>query len=193
MSNEQILKLLRSIPLFSELKDDELMVILRTAKPMEFGSGDLICREGDPGNGMYVIQSGEAKVTIRGRDGQAIPVATLKTGDLLGEMNLVDNDPRSATVMATSSVRCFFLDRGRFDQLRAELHPAAFKVMRRITLTVCGRLRRVNDGVSRYLGKAPVPKPAGRRVQGGAVQTRQEDAEEGHSFWSGLMGRIRGG
>ena len=101
MASEQVLKLLRSIPLFADLDSDELMELLRIARPTEFAKGDVVCRQGDPGDCMYAIQAGEVSILIRGPDGQAVPVATLGPGDLLGEMTLVDDQPRSADSSAT--------------------------------------------------------------------------------------------
>ena len=194
MASEQVLKLLRSIPLFADLDSDELMELLRIARPTEFAKGDVVCRQGDPGDCMYAIQAGEVSILIRGPDGQAVPVATLGPGDLLGEMTLVDDQPRSADVVAAGAVRAFRLDRASFEGLRAALNPVAFKVLKRIALTVCGHLRHVNTTVSKLVGGGD-DAPGQPRKATGNVRTRRAGAPTGEtrSFWGGLMNRVRGG
>jgi len=189
---DRILDLLQGIALFGALDRQELRVVLRTASPVQFAPGEVICRQGEPGDCMYVLQAGEVSINVRGAGGKMVPVATLKGGDLLGEMTLVDDAPRSADVVAATEVRAFRIDRDRFDVLREALHPAAFKILRRIALTVCGRLRNVNDAVSRLVGvEGSEKRPDGP----GGVKTRQaeDDKQEARSFWSGLLDRVRGG
>ncbi len=88
MDNVRLISLLQAIPLFADLEDGELMDVLRIAKPVQHEPGHVICRQGDPGECMYVIQSGEVTINIKGADGRPIPVATLKPGDLLGEPDM---------------------------------------------------------------------------------------------------------
>ena len=194
MDISRITSLLQAIPIFSDLEEDELLDVLRIAQPVEYAAGHVICREGDPGDCMYVIQAGEVNVVIRGQGGQEVPLATLKSGELLGEMTLVDAQPRSADVIAGTDVRLCRMDRTAFDAMRSELHPAVFKMMRRIGLSTCARLRRVNQTVSRVVGAtdaAPIARSSGQ------VRTRQSagqggEAEQTKKFWSGLMDKLRG-
>ena len=161
---------------------------------VRFEGGAKVIQRGDPGDCMYVIQAGEVNVVIRGQGGQEVPLATLKSGELLGEMTLVDAQPRSADVIAGTDVRLFRMDRTAFDAMRSELHPAVFKMMRRIGLSTCARLRRVNQTVSRVVGAtdaAPIARSSGQ------VRTRQSagqggEAEQTKKFWSGLMDKLRG-
>lgn len=196
MANEQVLRLLRGIPLFADLEQEELMTVLRMARPLQCTAGDVLCKQGDPGDCMYVIQAGQVSVVVRSADGKAIPVATLKAGDLIGEMTLVDDAPRSADCVAASVVRLFRIDRAQFEVMRGELHPAAFKILRRIALTVCARLRHVNETVSRVVG-APAPQQGqAPSATGLNVRTRtgveRERQQEARSFWTGLLNRVKG-
>ena len=191
MDTSRITSLLQAIPIFSDLEEGELLDVLRIAKPVEYKAGHVICREGDPGDCMYVIQAGEVNVVIRGSGGQEVPLATLKAGELMGEMTLVDAQPRSADVVAGTDVRLFRVDRAAFDVMRGELHPAVFKMMRRIGLSTCKRLRRVNQAVSRVVGATDASPIARSSAQ---VRTRQAsgEAEQTKKFWSGLMDKLRG-
>ena len=198
MDNARLISLLQTIPLFADLEDSELMDVLRMARPVQHDAGHVICRQGDPGDCMYVIQSGEVTINIKGAEGRPIPVATLKGGDLLGEMTLVDAQPRSADVVAATQVRMFSIDRGAFDSMRAMLHPAVFKMLRRIGLTTCARLRKVNETVSRVVGTEDpqLTKRSTREVRTRSGRVTEErtktDIDRARNFWGGLMGKLKG-
>ena len=172
------------------------MDVLRGARPVQFQPGEGLCKQGDPGDCMYVIQAGQVSVVVGGPDGNPVPVATLKVGDLIGEMTLVDDAPRSADCVASSVVRLFRIDRAQFEILRGELHPAAFKILRRIALTTCGRLRHVNETVSRLVGSPSTPEVERRHATGGVnVRTRSQvvrgKQQAARTFWFGLLNRIK--
>lgn len=198
VDNSRLISLLHAIPLFADLEDSELMDVLRNAQPVQHDAGHVICRQGDPGDCMYVIQSGDLTINIKAADGRSIPVATLKAGDLLGEMTLVDAQPRSADVIAATQVRMFRIDRSAFDSMRKLLHPAVFKMLRRIGLTTCARLRKVNETVSRVVGTED-PELAQRATaevrtrSGRAADERTDtDIDRARNFWGGLMGKLKG-
>lgn len=198
MDNTRLIKLLQAIPLFADLEEAELMDVLRIARPVQHEPGHVICRQGEPGDCMYVIQSGEVTINIKAADGRSIPVATLKAGDLLGEMTLVDAQPRSADVVAATQVRLFSIDRGAFDSMRSQLHPAVFKMLRRIGLTTCARLRKVNETVSRVVGTddPQLTKKSTREVRTRSGRITEErtstDIDRARNFWGGLMGKLKG-
>ncbi len=103
------LELLRSIPLFSACKDQELKVILSRVKVVNASPGNLLCEQGKRGQNFFVIVEGSAEVR---RGGQT--VRTMAPGDFFGEIGLLDNEPRTATVQATTKLRCLTLSRGDF-------------------------------------------------------------------------------
>jgi len=92
----------------------------KTVKP-----GEIVFREGDPGDLMYVILSGEIEITFRGKT-----VETLKEGQIFGELALVDDRPRSATATAKSDARIVPVDEKRFTFLVEETPYFAVQVMR---------------------------------------------------------------
>jgi CRP-like cAMP-binding protein len=94
--------ILRSTPFFAEVLDAaELDLLAAHSHLVSFPKGATPIEEDGPGHAMFVIASGEAKVTIAGDDE---PVATLKAGDIVGEMSLLTGARRSATVTAATSV-----------------------------------------------------------------------------------------
>jgi CRP/FNR family transcriptional regulator, cyclic AMP receptor protein len=94
-------EVLRQVPLFAELDRRELEQAARLFKERRFPAGDTVVKEGSGGAAFFLIESGEAAVTFRGQ-----PRATLGSGDYFGELALIDEGVRSATVTATTDLVC---------------------------------------------------------------------------------------
>lgn len=97
-------ELLRGVPLFAGLEDDELERIASEFRERSFGEGDRIAIEGAEGLTFFVIEEGEVSVVAQGTE-----VARLGPGDHFGEIALVDKRPRTATVTALGPVRAHML------------------------------------------------------------------------------------
>jgi tetratricopeptide (TPR) repeat protein len=109
------------IPLFSDLTTSEfiavaLLLVRRVAKV-----GEVIVREGDPGESMFIVSTGEVRATIL-RDGRQAPVATMRDGDFFGEMAVLSGEPRTATVTAVKSTELLELSREHLSEICAR-HP----------------------------------------------------------------------
>jgi CRP/FNR family transcriptional regulator, cyclic AMP receptor protein len=91
------------------MDEKELKALANLSKEMTFKEGDTIVKEGDAGLGFYVIKDGGAKVRHRDKT-----VATLGRGDFFGEMALLDDQPRSADVIATEPTKCLVVLRWNF-------------------------------------------------------------------------------
>ena len=131
------------IRLFSTLDGDELNELLRAIKPVQMREEQLLFSEGDPGDAAYVIESGSLEVYLE-RPNRQIILAVLKPGAILGEIALLDGLPRTANARAVEQTSLFRIDKREFDFLRRNMRPAAFKVIRGISVTVCERLRETN-------------------------------------------------
>ncbi len=103
---------LAALPLFEALSRKELEQLAMMTDDLEFPAGKVLCRQGDLGSEFLVIIEGEAEVT---KDGA--PVATLGPGDYFGEIALVEDVRRTATVTAATSLRFFILTRQAFRSL----------------------------------------------------------------------------
>jgi Cyclic nucleotide-binding domain len=99
-----VVQTLRRSPLFSDLEAVELDALAEPMHERTFAPGETATVEGEPGDGFYVVESGEAVVTVRGQ-----PQRTLRTGDVFGEIALLTGSGRAATIMATSELRCYWL------------------------------------------------------------------------------------
>jgi predicted acylesterase/phospholipase RssA/CRP-like cAMP-binding protein len=119
-----------TIPLFEGLDEAALNDIHGHMQPRRFGAHAIICREGEPGNSLFLIQSGLAQVLVGGRDGPRA-IARLRRGEVVGEMSLLTGEPRSATVMANVPTEVLELGREAFTALLAK-YPALLLNLNRI-------------------------------------------------------------
>jgi len=93
---------IQRVPLFADLSKHEIQQVARLFKERRFTQGETIVKEGSGGAAFFVIESGEAKVFIGGMER-----STLKAGDYFGEIALIDEGTRMATITAASDMLCF--------------------------------------------------------------------------------------
>jgi CRP/FNR family cyclic AMP-dependent transcriptional regulator len=96
--------LLKRVPLFSELDSKEIERLSRSFRDRTFAAGQEVVTEGRGGVGFFVIESGEAAVNVHGDER-----ASLGPGDYFGEVALIDEGPRSASIVAKTELRCWGL------------------------------------------------------------------------------------
>lgn len=97
-----------------------------------FADREVICRQGDPGDCMYIIQSGQATV-LREEGDAEVRVGQLKAGDIFGEMAIFDRQPRSATVRAEGPVRALTLDKRAFLRRVHEDPSLAYGILQKMS------------------------------------------------------------
>ena len=102
-------RIIQSVPLFKGFGSEELKAVLDSSKEMVFRAGDTIVKEGDAGLGFYVILDGQGLVKRKGKT-----VGKLGRGSFFGELALLDNQPRSADVIAAEPTKCLVLLRWNF-------------------------------------------------------------------------------
>jgi len=129
---EAPLELLQRVPLFADFERRELERLARSFKQRTFAEGSTVADEGRTGAGFFVIESGEASVSVHGSDR-----AKLGPGDYFGEIALIDDGARSATVTADSELRCYGLTSWEFRPLVEGNASIAWKLLE----TMAKRLR----------------------------------------------------
>ena len=120
------------MPLFADFERRELERLARSFKQRTFAEGSTVADEGRTGAGFFVIESGEASVSVHGSDR-----AKLGPGDYFGEIALIDDGARSATVTADSELRCYGLTSWEFRPLVEGNASIAWKLLE----TMAKRLR----------------------------------------------------
>ena len=123
---------LRRVPLFSGVKPKELKKLDRRMTERTFNEGDTITTQGESGIGFFVIEDGNATVSIGGKI-----IRTLGPGEHFGEVALIDSGPRSATIVATTDLRCRAMSAWEFKPF-VEEHP---EVAWALLQTLARRLR----------------------------------------------------
>ena len=106
-----IMEHLKKIPLFSGLHEEQLDKIKSVCREICHNKGDFIIYQGDTCNGLFIMLSGKVRVFLSNEEGREIILEDLKDGDFFGELSLLDEQPRSATVKALSDVRLMTLNR----------------------------------------------------------------------------------
>lgn len=156
---------IRSVPLFSFVGPDDVPAVLRLLRPLEVKAGDVLFREGEPGHAMWVLtDTAEVTVSSVAGHGRPVVVAYARQGDVVGELALVDDGPRSSTAVVTRDGRALQLDASAFHALRDTFVPVVFKVLRRIALDLCVRLRQPEARAVASSGSPPrTPSLPGQR------------------------------
>lgn len=136
---EKAVDWLGRVDLFEGLPTSVLLKVAMLGEERTFKSDAAMVREGDTGGGLFVILDGNATVTVGGQER-----ARLGAGDYFGEISLLDDEPRSATVTAISPVRAFALASFAFRPLLEE----HFEVAERVILRLCQRLRAAERAIA---------------------------------------------
>ncbi len=119
---------LKSIDLFSQIPGEDLARVAHIAEEIDFEDGDVLMREGELGDSMYLLVDGAVSV-IQGSQ----HITTLRGGECVGEMAILDSEPRSATVTAAESLRALRIEREDFYELMSEKMEIAQGVIQVLT------------------------------------------------------------
>jgi len=134
-------ELLRNIYLFKDMSRDEIDPILKACTTEMFGKGDVVFSQDDAANALYIIKFGSVRILQKTKNGDAVEVSVLGTGSHLGELPLVDDGKRSATVEANEKTELIRID---YAGLKSALHSnamTAVKFYRALAHFLAGRLR----------------------------------------------------
>ena len=116
--------LLQKVPLFADLERKELEDIASAMKQRTFSAGQQIAVEGESGVGFFVIEEGQAKVTVEGQERR-----TLGPGDYFGEVALITQGPRTATVTADTDLKTYGMSFWEFRPLVEDTPSLAWKML----------------------------------------------------------------
>jgi signal transduction histidine kinase len=127
---------LRQVPLLADLPEEDLERLYEMAETVSVPAGQLVLREGDTGDSLYIVLEGELEVTKR-RGGQEVVLSSYEPGQFFGEMALLERAPRSASVRTLRESRMLAIDQAAFQTLLSRSPSAPFNILR----TVTSRLR----------------------------------------------------
>jgi len=128
--NEEV-ELLKLVPIFSKIEQAKLKLLAFTSERVNFAIGQEVCHQGDPGDTMYVILGGTADVLIDTAGGQ-IAVAEMKKNSFFGEIAILCDVPRTATIKAKEPLSTLKITKDMFYRLVAEFPQMAVEIMREL-------------------------------------------------------------
>jgi len=144
MSMLSNLDLIRRVSLFSMLTPSQAESLAGAVSKQRYKRGETLVERGKKTNSLYIILSGRTRVVLTDNKGREVILATLKSGDYVGEMSLIDNEPHSATVIADQQVDVLLLGRESFLQCLSENSAMSFAVMHGLVQ----RLRKASQNIS---------------------------------------------
>ena len=127
LSNE--VELLRRVPLFAGIEPGKLKLLAFTSEVVTYQEGQVVMRQGDIGDSAYVIINGDAEVSVSTPSGD-IPVAKLHDGDFVGEIAILCDTPRTATVKAASELKTLRIRKEPFFELLKQFPEMAIELTR---------------------------------------------------------------
>jgi Cyclic nucleotide-binding domain len=134
---------LKRVPLFENLNLDQLEAVLRLAGDATFVPGEVIVRQGDPGGELYLLLEGSAEAWLDHGGANPQQLSTMPAGSYFGEMAILDDEPRSATVVAAEPARLLTLDGDSLKSLLLQMPEIAFEMLRVMTSRVRASERRL--------------------------------------------------
>ncbi len=148
MNLQEDVDLLRNIPLFRNIDAAKLKLLAFTSERLTFGAGENLFLQGDHGDAAYIIVAGQADVVIDTPAGP-ITVATVKETDFVGEIAILCDVPRTATVTAKSELVTLRISKDVFFQLIMQFPQMSVELMRELA----SRLERTNRKLQETVGK----------------------------------------
>lgn len=128
MAKDERVERLRAIPLFMACNEKQLQFIATRVEELDFKAGKVLCQQGKSGGEFFIVLTGEAEVE---RDGKVVD--TIKAGDHFGEISLIDDGPRTATVTARTPLRCLVLSPRQFQDVLHQDAEIAVHILRDVT------------------------------------------------------------
>lgn len=146
-----ILRHLATLPLFDGMERDELEAVAAHMHLFIIEEGDLVFEEGEKGNYVCFVVEGILDVIKDAASGERAMIAELSAGDSIGEMAVVDNFPRSATVVAKTPATLVTMTSTEFNQLLANHPPVGIKILKAIARILSINLRKTSSQLADYM------------------------------------------
>jgi CRP-like cAMP-binding protein len=133
VEQQQMAEALRRVPLFSSLTPEQIGELTRFARRRRYARDEVVFYQGDRGDTFYVILQGQVKVSVSSADGQEAILVMLDAGESFGELALLDDQPRSATIEATRPTEVLSLRKDDFHRLLRQFPEIAIGLLRVMT------------------------------------------------------------
>jgi CRP-like cAMP-binding protein len=148
MTIDEEVELLRNIPLFAKVDPAKLKLLAFASERAVFAPGETLFHQGDPGDAAYIIIGGEADVLINGSGGP-IAVATVRKNDFVGEIAILCDVPRTASVRAISALTTLRITKDLFLRMLMDFPAIGIEVMRVLAQRLEHTTERLRDALGR--------------------------------------------
>jgi CRP/FNR family cyclic AMP-dependent transcriptional regulator len=128
-----VAQFLRQVPLFTHLSEADIARLAEAARERSYPRNSVILFEDDPGDALYVVVTGQVKVVLIGEDGREVILSVLHEGNFFGEMALIDDEPRSAHVIAMLDSSLLVLRREDFQRRLQDAPTIALGLLRELS------------------------------------------------------------
>lgn len=152
--NSFILSILKDLDMFSDVDDHAIRNLSGLFKERIFSQEEIILEEGGIGNSMMVITSGQVRVSQTHGPDLEEALIVLKEGDVFGEMALIEDLPRSATIIAHTNVIIFEISRSHFIDYIAKDSPNGLKIVLKLAKILSSRLRETDNKLKAFVKMA---------------------------------------
>jgi len=143
--------LILNVPILGKLKDKELKIIEKYMNLIEVSAGEIVFKEGDRGDYVCFILDGSLDVLKKSETGESIVISTLSRGRSIGEMAVIDELPRSATVKACTKSILITLSRDNFNYILEEHSTIGVKILKGISRLLSMNLRKTSSRLVDYM------------------------------------------
>jgi CRP/FNR family transcriptional regulator, cyclic AMP receptor protein len=147
MSLKQEFELLRRVPIFAEIEPARLKLLAFMSERVGFDPGKLLMRQGDPADAAYLIIEGDVEVVLETPAGQFV-VATLGANEIVGDMGILGNVPRAATVRAKDRVIALRISKEPFMRMVREFPNMAVSIMQELAQRLESTNRQLSGAVA---------------------------------------------
>lgn len=138
----ELLRIMKRVELFRGLSDAQLARVAEISQKETYSAKQAICRQGEPGDKMFIVAEGQVEVMIRNSKGETFSAVYLGEGQLVGEMGLIDQTTRSATVLSVvDDTVVYSISNEDFTKLCASDTDIGYIMMRNIAQDLSFKLR----------------------------------------------------
>ncbi len=140
--NKKLIELLGEVDMLKDFTDEERQDLAACLEEASFKANEIIFREGDPGGKMFIVAEGMVEIQKRRSHGTGrVVISRFDRGGVIGEMSVIDGMPRSATVVAVQPTKMFVLSQEGFEDMIANNHELAIKLLKGLAKLLSLRLR----------------------------------------------------
>jgi CRP/FNR family cyclic AMP-dependent transcriptional regulator len=150
-NSKRVVSVVSEIPIFDRLDGDELTILIQHMGYLQLEEGEKLFEEGDEGDHVFFVSSGAVDVLKHVDDDESVALTCLRKGRSVGEMAMIDQLKRSATIRARERSNILCMSRSQFDDLLARYPALGIKILKGIAVMLSQNLRKTASRLADYM------------------------------------------